>query len=260
MKIVNNRLDSAQYIKSPNQSGTITPEVLVLHYTASGIGNDAQYFKRGDAKVSAHLVIERDGKITQCVDFNKKAWHAGVSSWNGKKNCNGFSIGIEIDNFGLLTKRADGKYYSHNGKQIPADKVFVGPNKLGNGKYWEIYPEEQLKAVEECIALIMDTYNIKEIVGHEDIAPRRKIDPGPALYEFIRKMNNKYVKGRTDSTHDDDIRRVIATALNVRSNPSTSADVIGQVHQGQKVRVLYDGGSWSQICDPPGWVFDKYLR
>ena len=80
MKISNHYIEGVNVIESPNQSGRIKPTLLVLHYTASGEGNDAKFFQRPSARASAHLVVERDGTITQCVAFNKKAWHAGKST------------------------------------------------------------------------------------------------------------------------------------------------------------------------------------
>ena len=265
MKITNDKLDCRQ-MESPNQSGSLkNPTLLVLHYTASGDNKDgdAKYFQRRNAQASAHLVIERDGSVVQCVPFDKKAWHAGKSSWKGVNGCNSFSIGIEIDNWGLLTKRENGEYYSHTGTKVSSDKVISAKNKLGNPGYWEVYPEAQLNAVERIVKVILETYpSITEIVGHEDISPRRKIDPGPALYEFMRKLNNKMFNDRRDDTKcENKIKTVTARSLNVRAGPSSNHDIIGGLSKGDGVEVLYDAGSWSQIktLEIEGWVYDKYL-
>lgn len=261
MKIVNNKLQGVPFLPSPNTSGSLrAPTLLVLHYTASGDnkGGDAKYFQRSSSKASAHIVIERDGSVIQCVPFNTVAWHAGKSSWQGKNFCNSFSIGIEIDNWGLLEKRANGAYYSHAGTQVPAHSVFVGPNKLGNGKYWEVFPPVQLDAVENVVAAILEKYpSITEIVGHEDISPRRKIDPGPALYSFMQKLEDKFL----DNRKEDEPKKMTVTAaphLNVRSGPSGTK--IGEVLQGKIVDVLYSQGNWSRISWPAGWVHNSYLK
>ena len=261
--INNHLLKGVPYIESPNKSGTINPTLLVLHYTASGEGNDAKYFQKPQAKASAHLVIERDGTITQCVPFNKKAWHAGKSIWRGVPNCNNYSIGIEIDNWGLLQKRQDGKFYSHAGKEVTASKVVHAKNKLGNGKYWEAYNAHQLKVVEDVVNRILEHYpSIKEIVGHEDISPRRKIDPGPALYDFVRKLNNNISCGRRDPEVTLENKKVIGKGLRLRTGPTTSHAIIGTVPYHERVLVLYDAGKWSRIeCSlGEGWVYDEYLQ
>lgn len=100
-------------------------------------------------RVSSHLVIWRDGKITQYVPFNLRAWHAGVSSFAGRHGCNDFSIGIELEG-------CDNQAYS--------DEQYIS---LANTTRWLLQKYPSL--------------NKKRIVGHSDIAPGRKTDPGPAF-------------------------------------------------------------------------------
>ncbi len=102
-----------------------------------------------DMRVSAHCLIERDGKITQFVSFLDRAWHAGDSTWRGEKACNDFSIGIELEG-------TDDLAYS--------DQQYRQLNAL-IGALISHYPEIENEAV--C--------------GHNDIAPGRKTDPGPAF-------------------------------------------------------------------------------
>ena len=97
-------------------------------------------------KVSSHIVITRSGKIMQFVPFNQRAWHAGVSSFEGRDNCNDYSIGIELEG---------------------TDKDF--------------FTEVQYEALNYLIALMCAKYPgiiHSRIVGHSDIAPVRKTDPG----------------------------------------------------------------------------------
>jgi len=97
------------------------------------------------SEVSAHLHIARNGEVVQLVPFNKRAYHAGISSFQGKTNFNWFSIGIELQN-------------------------------TGKEEYTEIQLEE-LKKV--CISLIKTYTNILDILGHKDISAGRKVDPNP---------------------------------------------------------------------------------
>ena len=97
-------------------------------------------------RVSAHLLIERDGKVTQYVPFNCKAWHAGESCFSGRERCNDFSIGIELEG--------------------TDDSEFTS---------------EQYAVLTQITAAIMAAYpdiTPERIVGHSDIAPGRKTDPG----------------------------------------------------------------------------------
>ena len=130
--------DSAQveFVKSPNVSGKMKPEFLVIHYTASGPAADiAGYFSRPAAKVSAHLVIPRKGAIKQCVPFNVVGWHAGRSEWIDRKGkhhvgLNTNSIGIEIENWGPMRRTGSG-WVSWTGESVDAGKVIEARHKFG---------------------------------------------------------------------------------------------------------------------------------
>ncbi|MDJ0879454.1 MAG: 1,6-anhydro-N-acetylmuramyl-L-alanine amidase AmpD [Halieaceae bacterium] len=100
-------------------------------------------------EVSSHLLIERDGAVTQFVSFDERAWHAGVSNFQGRENCNDFSIGIELE-----------------------------------GCDTEAYTDAQYEALAAITRELMRAYPAitrDRITGHSDIAPGRKTDPGPAF-------------------------------------------------------------------------------
>ena len=116
------------------------------------------YFSEiGHLQVSAHLLIERSGHLIQFVPFQKRAWHAGVSQFGGRENCNDFSIGIELEG---------------------CDDTPFTP--------------EQYQALSEVTKLLMRHYpqiTFERITGHSDIAPGRKTDPGPAFdWSFYRQL------------------------------------------------------------------------
>ena len=106
-------------------------------------------------EVSAHLFIDREGAVVQLVGFDDRAWHAGVSEYCGRENCNDFSIGIELE----------------------------GTDDLA-------YTDAQYQALAEVVPVIQQHYAISSsaITGHSDIAPGRKTDPGPAFdWSRLRK-------------------------------------------------------------------------
>ena len=99
--------------------------------------------------VSSHFLIRRDGELVQFVACNKRAWHAGVSCWKGRDNCNDFAIGVELE----------------------------GTDDLP-------YEDAQYQALTALIAALLETYqglSRDAITGHQHIAPGRKTDPGPAF-------------------------------------------------------------------------------
>jgi N-acetylmuramoyl-L-alanine amidase len=173
------------FIKSPNHGGEIKPRFLIIHYTAGSKADGAiNHFKNSSAEASAHLVIDRDGATTQRVDFNVKAWHAGKSEWKESNPAvvmlNGFSIGIEIVNAGKLDKTEDGKWLTWSKNSIPKTQVVVATHKNESKPHgWQVYTPEQIEVVIEIAAALHKVYKFEDILGHDDIAPDRKVDPGP---------------------------------------------------------------------------------
>ncbi|MDQ3268235.1 MAG: 1,6-anhydro-N-acetylmuramyl-L-alanine amidase AmpD [Pseudomonadota bacterium] len=94
-------------------------------------------------KVSAHFLIQREGEITQFVPCHKRAWHAGASTWHGRRACNDFSIGIELEGTDFLP-----------------------------------FTDKQYAALIRLTRVLKRAYPIRETAGHSDIAPGRKTDPG----------------------------------------------------------------------------------
>lgn len=180
MKIAAHRLTDCAFVPAHSSGGAMTPTLIVLHDTAGRVeaGSSVNWFKSKECTTSAHVVVERDGTVVQMVDFNKRAWHAGASTWNGKSNCNAFSIGIEIVNPGKLDK--DGRAWFHK----KTEKGFTGTKRAktaehGDG-WWLPYTPEQITAVTElCKELVTCYPSIDEIVTHWMISPKRKIDTCP---------------------------------------------------------------------------------
>jgi N-acetylmuramoyl-L-alanine amidase len=188
-------------VPSPHIGGELKPEFLIVHYTASGPGSDiASYFAQGAADVSAHLVIRRNGSVKQCVPFNRVAWHAGKSRWVGKdgrqySGLNNFAIGIEIENWGPLQK-LNNTWLSWKSSRVDKSKVIEARHKFGVPDCgWEIYTNAQIEAAIAAARAICGAYAIKDIMGHDDIAPGRKSDPGPA-------WNMETFRKRVQALHD----------------------------------------------------------
>jgi N-acetylmuramoyl-L-alanine amidase len=136
---------------SPNfDARTAVPDILVLHYTGMPTGEAALARLRDpEARVSSHYMVEEDGRIFRLVPEERRAWHAGVSFWKGERNINGVSIGVEIVNPG---------------------------HEFG----YQPFPDAQMTAVIALVGDIRTRWQIDDgrIVGHSDVAPERKDDPG----------------------------------------------------------------------------------
>jgi len=163
-------LDQARQLLSPNVDARpegILPDLIIVHgislppgeYGGSWIDQlftnslppaAHPYFKQIEGlKVSTHVLIRRDGELVQYVPFHQRAWHAGVSSYQGRERCNDFSIGIELE-----------------------------------GRDDEAYEAPQYHALAQLIASLCAHYpslSSQRVVGHSDVAPGRKTDPGEAF-------------------------------------------------------------------------------
>ena len=169
-EIINHLITSAEFRESPNCSER-PPDVqvilMVIHNISLPPGRFGgthiidffqnkldvsadEYFEEiKNLKVSSHLLIDRRGRVTQFVPFNKNAWHAGISHYQGQENCNDFSIGVEME----------------------------GTDSID-------YTTKQYESLREITLSLMKAYPriiIDNIVGHSDIAPERKTDPGESF-------------------------------------------------------------------------------
>ena len=140
---------------SPNHDARTRPiSHIILHYTDMSDAEAAlARLCDPNAKVSAHYLIHRDGDIVQLVDDDRRAWHAGVSYWRGETDMNAASLGIELDHNG------------HDGNEMAG------------------FPAAQMDALVWLLTELTTRHHIppQNILGHSDIAPGRKIDPGEAF-------------------------------------------------------------------------------
>ena len=166
----NGLMRNARQVASPNYDARpdgVEPELIVVHGISLPPGefggpwierlfmntlplDGHPYFAEiGELRVSSHLLVARDGGLTQFVKFTDRAWHAGQSSYQGRSACNDFSIGVELEGVDTLA-----------------------------------YEQAQYDALAEVVAALCDAYprlSPERLVGHSDISPGRKTDPGPAF-------------------------------------------------------------------------------
>ena len=271
MKIKNHRLyldDNTQvpYKPSPNRGGKIDPRFLVMHFTAGrNFESSLAWLTNPLAKASAHIIIGRDGKITQMVPFNVKAWHAGQSSWLNLTGMNNHSIGIELDNAGKL-QRFGGDWLAWFGEVYQNNEVLEATHKFEDDPAgWHTFPSIQIETAVKVAATIVNHYELEDIIGHDDVAPYRKVDPGPAfpLASFRSK-----VMGRAEDL--EMAFEVTASFLNIRIGPDSEFEKLdfGPLPKGTIVRVLSSFEAWKFVevedvvegtCDGRGWVHGKFL-
>ncbi|RPH96867.1 N-acetylmuramoyl-L-alanine amidase [candidate division KSB1 bacterium] len=262
--------EGLQHKTSPNHGrefGAGLPDTIILHYTAgSSAESSVEHFMSPSAGASAHLVVGRNGGITQLVPFNVTAWHAGRSEYQGRVGFNQYSIGIEMDNAGPLEKTGGG-YTAWFGRVYPESEAVkaVHRNEV-QPAYWHCYPEKQISAVLDICILLVDHYGIKTILGHEEISPGRKRDPGPAFP--LDKLRDRVLnRDRSLDTEPEPeyTRRsgvVTASSLNVRFAPNVAAPtVLPRLSQGTVLDVLREAQGWYEVAVAVrGWVKKDYVQ
>ena len=164
------KTDVTDYIEypSPNHDGRALPvSMLVLHYTGMEDAKSAiARLADPKAKVSAHYVVDEDGSVLHMVSEENRAWHAGRSYWRGITDVNSASVGVEIVN--------------------PGHEFGYRP-----------FPEKQMDTVTRLVADIKRRHDIPRgnVVGHSDVAPARKQDPGE-LFDWARLAKRKLALAR----------------------------------------------------------------
>ncbi|WP_353351087.1 1,6-anhydro-N-acetylmuramyl-L-alanine amidase AmpD [Oceaniserpentilla sp. 4NH20-0058] len=181
MKVIDHKISEARWLASPNfneRPSGAPINMLVVHnislppkqfdnsyiedFFCNRLDCSAHpYFEEiKDLQVSAHVLIKRSGEMVQFVPFNQRAWHAGVSEFSGETNCNDFSIGVELEGT----------------DDIP-------------------YTEQQYYALSQLTLCLCEQYphlTQERIVGHCNIAPQRKTDPGPSFdWSYFKQLLKK---------------------------------------------------------------------
>jgi AmpD protein len=162
----NGWIDGIDHLQSPNcdaRPAGACVELVVIHnislppgcygqghvtrlFTNTLDASDPFFDQIAAARVSAHLLIERDGRLTQFVSLADRAWHAGESAFDGRTRCNDFSIGIELE-----------------------------------GTDFEPFADAQYRTLDAALAAIFAAHPVRAVRGHSDIAAGRKTDPGPCF-------------------------------------------------------------------------------
>lgn len=260
------------FSETPNKRGQLKggkPKYVVIHYTAGGSGNSAvRVFRNSAHKASAHFVLGHDGAITQMARLNEKCWHAGRSRWAGISGLNSHSVGIEIANWGWL-KGGAGNWKSHVGTHVEDSRVIVDTHRNGGQRLgWEIYDEVQVATCVEMVRAIAEKYGLgpQHILGHDDISPGRKQDPGPAWHmEKFRSL----VFGRADDGGDVELRYQVVSqnGLNMRDGPGVGHNKVKLLANGSEVLQIEREGAWWFVAeivngeaDNTGWVHSNWLQ
>lgn len=190
------------------------PNILVMHYTACPTSEALQTLTSRNSQVSAHYVIPPEGdKVYRLVSEKMRAWHAGRAEWRGESDVNSYSIGIEIVNlgytYGFVPEEPANPFLKSpwslamHAQRYAGEKGFLPFAK----KTWHPFPLDQMDLTTRLSQNIIKEWPIdpRNVVGHADIAPGRKVDPGPLFdWESLAKRGvGVWPDPHTDRVHSN---------------------------------------------------------
>lgn len=256
--------DQVDFKATPNVGGALRARFLVMHYTAGGTAEGAitsLTTKKPQGNASAHLVLARDGTITQLAPFNVVTWHAGASQWDGIVGLNSAAIGIEIDNAGPMNV-VGGKFVAWFGREYPRSEVMMATHRHGGPERpWHAYTAVQIERSLELADVLVQRYGLAAILGHDDIARGRKLDPGPAFP--LGSITARALGRESDAPA---LCVGAAETLNLRGGPDASfAAVAPPLPRGTRLELLEAGSRWSRVevdgpSDVEGWVNNRFIE
>lgn len=225
----------------------IEPKYIIMHITGGiDMSSTINWFRNEDAEVSAHLLIGRDGRVVQFVDFDTIAYHCGYSYWEGDFDLNRYSIGIELDNGAFLTP--DNGEWKWKTTIIPGDEVQEAQHwKLNSKLGWHRFTDIQLNVAEEIIRALKKRYSIEIVLGHDVINLTERMDPGPL---FPMERFRQAVSG--DPGVLVQVHQAIADTP-IYENPNQKPPNLdhprhpGVLKAKSRIKVLLVKGPWTQI-------------
>jgi N-acetylmuramoyl-L-alanine amidase len=205
-----------------------TPRLLVIHYSVTNTVAQAVAALNA-ARLSYHILIEKNGQAFQTRPFTESAAHPGLSNWKSESGLTlGASLGRGSIGICLMNKGFD---FDAGVANAPG-KLIYNPNDAQMQR-WEVYPAAQLAACQAIAADIIGAYPIREVVGHHDIAIMGKFDPGP-LFDLSA------LDALITTAKPLGFRTTVQSAdghLNLRQEPNTTSAIVRQLNNGTTVHV-----------------------
>lgn len=271
-QIAHHRLlsDYVQHESIEKHSGQFAkglPDTIVFHYSGTGTLQSAvSTLLDPDVKASVHLVIGRNGSVIQLLPFDRIAWHAGVSEYQGRKDLNRYSIGIELENAGRLTKSGD-QYAAWFGRTYGDDEVTYATHRNeSEPSHWHRYTEAQISTAIDICRVLCRTYDIANIVGHDEISVGRKFDPGPAFPVDIlreRLLFNDRQEGVNEYHHmaTNGVLSHISSPLFSEPDGASPAVNVNSMATGTELNVLGEQNGWYRVSvQTEGWVQKENVK
>lgn len=263
-------------IRKAGDDPEINTRYIVMHFTTGlKMESTISHFKDSNSRVSTHLLIGRDGRVIQFLPFDRIAHHCGFSWWEGESNLNNYSIGIELDNAGLLSRAGENRWTSRK-IEVPAGLVErkwywkLNTPDPANFKGWEKFTDVQLEVARKIVKALKERYlRIGEILGHDEVNISNRYDPGPLFpmkdfrMELFGREHPDYKVYRIKEAADlyynffGNVPHVERNREEQRLPANAAVKVIRQDEHMALVTVVKAKGS--DLAGSRGWVLKKYL-
>lgn len=178
-------------------------DLVIIRTSQDQLTQHTDHINEHIVEPTSHVLINRDGLIIQSIPFNEQVGKPLQGSWEGMGDLTSRSVVIALQNSGRLSKTAD-IYSSSCGRSFDATEVFTGIHQNEESlSYWQKFSESQIQVAEKIIRCLASTYQVKYILGNEEVCPGLKTDPGPAfpleiLRRKIMKENMLHQTGKFD--------------------------------------------------------------
>ena len=233
-------------------------DMVIVKSTTNQYLNESGHINGNITNSPTHVLIDRDGLVTQFIPFNEQIAVAISGSWEGMKNLASRSIILTFVNHGRLQKQGD-EFISQDGTVIDRTDVFTGIHQNEESlSYWQKFTDSQVSIAEKIIRCLTSAYQVKYILGYEEVCPGLQTDPGPAFPLEI--MRRKVMK---------DQEQEFGTVLNFKNtmhqldlNTVLREDVMAlKAERNAKiVNIRRKNGGWYKVnIDLGGFIKEKWI-
>lgn len=233
-------------------------DMILIKSGTNQLTHNTGYINGNNVESHAHILINRDGLVSQFIPFNEKIAHPIEGSWEGIKDLASKSVTIMFENYGRLVKQGE-DYVSACGHTIETTDVFTGIHQNEESlSYWQKFTESQIQLAEKIIRCLSSAYQVKYILGYEEVCPGLQTDPGPAFPLEI--MRRKIMKG--NFINQSERPSMINIAEQVDLSSIINSQHIDDAHRkdAKIVNIRRKSGGWYKVnIDLGGFIKEEWV-
>lgn len=233
-------------------------DMIIIKSESNQLTHSTGYINGNNVESPAHVLINRDGLVTQFIPFNERTHQTIDGSWEGIKNLPSRSVIITFENYGRLEKQGD-HFITICGKVVETTDVFTGIHQNEESlSYWQKFTESQVLIAEKIIRCLTTTYQVKYILGYEEVCPGLQTDPGPAFpLEIMRRKIMK--ENLVDQSEEHSIIN-IAQQVDLSSIINNQNMEDDEKKDAKIVNIRRKSGGWYKVnIDLGGFIKEEWV-